>query len=243
MLTIMERKKGESARDYVTRVLIDNIVNVHLEPGEKLLENDLSGQLGVSRTPYREAVLALAERQLVHIRPKKGTYVPYIDLKLVEEVRHLRSIVETELAVMACDLLTEEDLDVLRENIAIWKMYMERKQTDKILQYDKEFHRHFYEMCDRNYWYTLLESLSPHFDRTTVLSFRCRPSTALYPTTRSWWMRLRRGTGSGRRRPQDGICSATPRTSTRSGRHFRNILHRKGDRGLWNWQSLRQNRS
>ena len=44
MLTIMERKKGESARDYVTRVLIDNIVNVHLEPGEKLLENDLSGQ-------------------------------------------------------------------------------------------------------------------------------------------------------------------------------------------------------
>ena len=48
MLTIMERKKGESARDYVTRVLIDNIVNVHLEPGEKLLENDLSGQLGVA---------------------------------------------------------------------------------------------------------------------------------------------------------------------------------------------------
>ena len=127
MLTIMERKTGESARDYVTRVLIDNIVNVHLEPGEKLLENDLSGQLGVSRTPYREAVLALAERQLVHIRPKKGTYVSHIDLKLVEEVRHLRSIVETELAVMACDLLTEEDLDVLRENIAIWKMYMERK--------------------------------------------------------------------------------------------------------------------
>ena len=80
----------------------------------------------------------------MHIRPKKGTYVSHIDLKLVEEVRHLRSIVETELAVMACDLLTEEDLDVLRENIAIWKMYMERKQTDKILQYDKEFHRHFY---------------------------------------------------------------------------------------------------
>ena len=62
------------------------------------------------QTPYREAVLALAERQLVHIRPKKGTYVSHIDLKLVEEVRHLRSIVETELAVMACDLLTEEDL-------------------------------------------------------------------------------------------------------------------------------------
>lgn len=46
VLTIMERKKGESARDYVTRVLIDNIVNVHLEPGEKLLENDLSGSSG-----------------------------------------------------------------------------------------------------------------------------------------------------------------------------------------------------
>ena len=176
MLTIMERKKGESARDYVTRVLIDNIVNVHLEPGEKLLENDLSGQLrGEPHAVPGGGTCACGAASSSHIRPKKGTYVSHIDLKLVEEVRHLRSIVETELAVMACDLLTEEDLDVLRENIAIWKMYMERKQTDKILQYDKEFHRHFYEMCDRNYWYTLLESLSPHFDRTTVLSFRCRP--------------------------------------------------------------------
>lgn len=154
MLTIMERKKGESARDSRDAGAHRQYRKRTFGTGEKLLENDLSGQLGVSRTPYREAVLALAERQLVHIRPKKGTYVSHIDLKLVEEVRHLRSIVETELAVMACDLLTEEDLDVLRENIAIWKMYMERKQTDKILQYDKEFHRHFYEMCDRNYWYT-----------------------------------------------------------------------------------------
>ncbi len=50
-------RRASPRGDYVTRVLIDNIVNVHLEPGEKLLENDLSGQLGVSRTPYREAVL------------------------------------------------------------------------------------------------------------------------------------------------------------------------------------------
>ena len=130
MLTIIERKTGESARDYVTRVLIDNIVNVHLEPGEKLLENDLSGQLGVRRTPYREAVLALAERQLVHIRPKKGTYVSHIDLKLVEEVRHLRSIVETELAVMACDLLTEEDLDIVMEQYEILAKDMLRREKE-----------------------------------------------------------------------------------------------------------------
>lgn len=179
----------------------------------------------------------------MHIRPKKGTYVSHIDLKLVEEVRHLRSIVETELAVMACDLLTEEDLDVLRENIAIWKMYMERKQTDKILQFDKEFHRHFYEMCDRNYWCTLLESLSPHFDRTTVLSFRCRPVNGIVSDHEELVDAIAARDRERRRRPPDGICSATPRILIRSGRHFRNILHRKGDRGLWNWQSLRQNRS
>ena len=87
MITISERREHESAKSFVLRVLIDNIINTRLEPGEKLNEPELCEQLGVSRTPFREAELELAQRRLIEIRPKIGTYVSLIDAELVEEVR------------------------------------------------------------------------------------------------------------------------------------------------------------
>ena len=64
MITISERREHESAKSFVLRVLIDNIINTRLEPGEKLNEPELCEQLGVSRTPFREAELELARRDL-----------------------------------------------------------------------------------------------------------------------------------------------------------------------------------
>lgn len=175
MLLITERIEKESAKEYVMRELVDNIVNVRLEPGEQLIDQELCEQFHVSRTPFREAALELAQRRLIEIRPKIGTYVSYIDAKLVEEVRHLRSVLEAELASMACSLLEERQIEQLWENIAVWQLYIKRGQEDKIFLLDKGFHKMLYQMCGRMYWYELVEGVAPHFDRTTVLSFRCRP--------------------------------------------------------------------
>ena len=136
-----QRGEHESAKSYVLRVLIDNIINTRLAPGEKLNEPELCEKLGVSRTPFREAELELAQRRLIEIRPKIGTYVSLIDAGLVEEVRHLRAVLEAEIAGMACEKLTPADLDHLWENVAMWHMYIERAQEDKIFELDKEFHR------------------------------------------------------------------------------------------------------
>ncbi len=171
------RREHESAKSFVLRVLIDRIVHTELRPGEKLNEPELCEQLGVSRTPFREAELELAQRRLIEIRPKIGTYVSLIDAKLVEEVRHLRSVLETELAGMACERV--QNMDRLWENVALWQMYIEREQEERIFTLDKDFHRMLYELCDRPYWYELVENLAPHFDRTTILSFRCRPAAAI----------------------------------------------------------------
>lgn len=175
MISIPERNERESAKDYVVRVLIDNIINTRLLPGEKLLDQELCEKFQVSRTPFREAELELAQRRLIDIRPKIGTYVSFIDINRVEEVRHLRSVLESELADMACRLLTKKDIDQLWENLALWQLYIRRKQEDKILLLDKQFHGMLYHMCGRTYWHELVESVAPHFDRTTVLSFRCKP--------------------------------------------------------------------
>ena len=74
MITISERREHESAKSFVLRVLIDNIINTRLEPGEKLNEPELCEQLGVSSTHFREAEQEMAQRRLIEIRPKIGSY-------------------------------------------------------------------------------------------------------------------------------------------------------------------------
>lgn len=173
MITVSDRLSEESAKDYVLRQLTYNIINVNLTPGEQIDIPELCTLFGVSRSPVREAELDLASRQLIDIRPKIGAFVSYIDAELVEEVRQLRSILEAELAVMACDVLTPTQIDKLWENIAMWQMYISRGNDEKTLLLDKEFHAMIYKMCGKSFWLELIESASPHFDRTSILSVKC----------------------------------------------------------------------
>ena len=53
-------------------------------------------------------------------------------------------------------------------------MYIKRGGEEKIFILDKEYHGSLYKMCGKTVWYNLVESMAPHFDRTTILSFRCK---------------------------------------------------------------------
>ena len=172
MLKIDARNPKESAKDYVVRQLVYNIIHINLIPGQRIDADELSSQLNVSKNPVREAELELSQTRLIEIKPKIGVFVSYIDTKIVDEVRELRSVLESELARQACDILTKEQIDILWENVALWQM--KRNDEEKIFQLDKEFHKKMYEMCGKDYWYELVNNISPHFDRTTILSFRCR---------------------------------------------------------------------
>ena len=178
MIEILEKKQGESAREYAIRVLIYNIINVNLAPGERIHEADLSKALNMSRTPLREAVLELTLKQLIYTYPQRGTYISFIEPRMVDEVRYLRYVLESDLAVMACEMKTKERLDLLRENLAMQKYY-NGKNGNKSLELDNKFHSIIYDMCDKNYLYQVVESVSPHFDRFRKLSYDLHPNTEL----------------------------------------------------------------
>ena len=135
MITISERREHESAKSFVLRVLIDNIINTRLEPGEKLNEPELCEQLGVSRTPFREAELELAQRRLIEIRPKIGTYVSLIDAELVEEVRHLRAVLEAEIARLEAAVQEAQDQLAAPEAVSDFERLTEL--TEQISGYEQ----------------------------------------------------------------------------------------------------------
>ncbi len=86
--------RPQSLTTLVTEQIRDLIISDKLALGEQLSEQDLSEQLGVSRTPVREAFQRLEMERLVEIRPQRGTYVFQYDITQLREISELREILE-----------------------------------------------------------------------------------------------------------------------------------------------------
>ena len=75
-------------------MLKENIISMELKPGAMVSENELAAQLGLSRTPVREALMDMAQYGLVDILPQRGSRISLIDYALVEEARFAREVLE-----------------------------------------------------------------------------------------------------------------------------------------------------
>ena len=72
---ISERLPRESSRDYALRIIKDNIISLRLEPGSQISENELATEMGLSRTPVREALIELAKVKIIETYPQRKSVV------------------------------------------------------------------------------------------------------------------------------------------------------------------------
>ena len=116
-MKLEERHYAETAREYALRMLKENIISMELKPGAMVSENELAAQLGLSRTPVREALMDMAQYGLVDILPQRGSRISLIDYALVEEARFAREVLEVAILSIVCENVTEESLVQLRQNV------------------------------------------------------------------------------------------------------------------------------
>lgn len=109
-MILYEKLEKETCKEYVYRVLKDNIMSLELSPGEILSESDLSKKLNVSRTPIREVLIKLKAEKLIEVKPQAGTYVSQIDWNLIEEAIFIRYNLEKEALKEACENFSEDTL-------------------------------------------------------------------------------------------------------------------------------------
>lgn len=178
MLEILDRKPKESASEYARRVLEYNIVHLKLLPGERLQEKALAEQIGVSRTPVREAILELKRRNILNIYPQRGTFVSFLEEKRGEDIRYLRCVFEAQLAEEACAARDPALSAALRECIRRQRLVLKR-DADCFLQLDDQFHETIYRALDREDLYEIIKEHSIHFDRVRRLSYHLDTSGAL----------------------------------------------------------------
>lgn len=127
-------------RDVVFNTLRQAILTGELKPGERLMEIHLADRLGVSRTPIREAIHKLEREGLVTIIPRRGAEVAQITEKSMNDVLEVRRALDALCVELACDRITEEGLENLKNACDNFEQCVKTKDSKKIAQADVALH-------------------------------------------------------------------------------------------------------
>ena len=127
-------------RDVVFHALRRAILTGEFVPGERLMEIHLAQQLGVSRTPVREAIHKLELEGLVTMMPRRGATVAQISERGLKDVLEVRRALDTFCAGLACERMTDEDKQNLRKAFTAFEEAIHTKDTAVIAQADVDFH-------------------------------------------------------------------------------------------------------
>lgn len=132
-------------RDVVFNTLREAILRGELQPGERLMELQLASQLGVSRTPIREAIRMLEQEGLAVTMPRKGAEVAKMTLKGMEDVLEIRAALDELASQLACQRITAEQLTRLQERKREFEESLKTKDIKLIAEADVNFHDVIYE--------------------------------------------------------------------------------------------------
>ena len=146
-------------RDVVFERLRKAIVEGALKPGQRLMEVQLAEQLGVSRTPVREAIRKLELEGLVIMLPRKGAYVADMSIKDVIDLLEVRSALEGLAASLAAERMMPENIEKLKSISNELKENVENSNLAETLKKDVEFHQCIFEASGNNKLVQMINSL------------------------------------------------------------------------------------
>ena len=155
-------------RDVVFNTLRQAILRGELKPGERLMEIQLANKLGVSRTPIREALRKLELEGLVHMVPRKGAEVADITEKSLRDVLEVRKALEELSVQLACEKITEEEIEELKRVAERFKDTLNDQDVTKIAEADVAFHDVIYTATDNQKLILLLNNLREQMYRYRV---------------------------------------------------------------------------
>lgn len=165
-------------RDEVRTRLRDAIVDGTLAPGEQLRDAELAVWLGVSRTPVREALLDLARSGLVQALPGRSTVVSPVEGRDVQDAAAVVAAMHRVAVVEATPLLTDGDIQRMREANDAFVAAHAAGDTDAALAADRAFHAVAVERASNAAVRTVLALYGPVLERAERLRFGSHDASA-----------------------------------------------------------------
>lgn len=128
-------------REIVYEELKREILVGEIAPGTRMMEIELADEMGVSRTPVREAIKKLEKEGLVTIEPRKGAYASDVSIKDMVDVLEVREDLEAMAAAMAAQKVNKDEKQALIEATMEYKEAVESERTEDIIRCDEKFHQ------------------------------------------------------------------------------------------------------
>lgn len=176
---LLERLPQETDRSYALRTIKENIIDLELAPGSQISENELSAEMGISRTPVREALLELSRVKIIKVVPQKKSTVALINYDMVEEAHFMRSVLECAVAELDCEMASPESLRRLDENVKLQKFYLENDNGQMLMELDNQFHALLFDIAQKTQIYDLIQTMLVHFDRVRRISLNSVKGTKI----------------------------------------------------------------
>jgi DNA-binding GntR family transcriptional regulator len=167
-IVLATRRRGASGLAYGW--LRGEILSGRLRPGQALSENEVAQQLGVSRTPIREAIIRLESDGLLAVRPQVGTTVAPIDVDVVADVQFLREAIECRTIALAAQRASAADARALRAQLKEQARVAARGDHAAFVPLDDLMHQKLVAMAGRPRVWHAIEDAKAQLDRVRFLS-------------------------------------------------------------------------
>jgi len=128
-------------REIVYEQLKRQILIGKITPGTRMMEVELAEEMGVSRTPVREAIRKLEKEGLVTIEPRRGAYASDISVKDMVDTMEVREHLEALAAFLAAQTMDAQQIEELEQITNGYTEAIQNSDTEKMIHYDELFHK------------------------------------------------------------------------------------------------------
>ena len=157
--------KRSQLKEWAYDALRDAIVDLRLRPGDALREARLSEDMGISKTPLREALVRLEADGLVDIRPYRGAVVRGYTNRDLSEIYELRELLEGSCARRAASAMSEADLKRFRRNVDDSEAALEQGAVERLTSLFDAFDSLLFAQTDNERIRSQLQILRFHIVR------------------------------------------------------------------------------
>lgn len=140
-----------------------------LEPGQRLIEEQLAESLGASRTPVRQAMHVLEREGLVERLERGGFAVKGLSVEDINEIFDLRAVLESFAARRAAEKITPGAINLLTRHNEAFQRAVENEKSDQLAALNTEFHEALYSLADNQRLRRIIGELRDHFYRYRVV--------------------------------------------------------------------------
>lgn len=164
--------KGESLTDRIFGRMREQIIHFELKPRDALSDKKIAEQIGVSRTPVREALARLAAQRLIDIYPQRGTVVSPLRRGDLERSQFIREALEVGLVQRVTAFDNRDELvEKLRAEVSLQETFAKLGDDARYYASDEDFHRLIATHAGLPGIWKDIESSKVHMDRCRHLTF------------------------------------------------------------------------